>query len=306
MVIQLEEVVIEGKRMLPECTIEGKPAGIYTDIQKMQLIMKQLEKQGYVHQAMDGQYKRLKVEEAFRFYMGMAGCKQPIDELLPLFGLEKKRKVKVEDLTPSEQSQLAFLRAYLYANELLVVEEPFYRLDEKARVVIAQLIRQLGEQGKTILLLSNNIEDLLISTNEVFRIDQSGFYKMDFGEEEPVTSPEEPVIRIEKIQTRKNDKTILFNPPEIDYIESVEGEVMVNVAGESYHCSLTLQELEKRLRAYGFYRCHRSYIVNLQKVREIITWTKNSYSLKLNVGEGMVVPLSRTKLSELKELLGIA
>ena len=306
MVVQLEEVVVEGKRMLPDCTIEGQLAGIYTDIQKVQLIMKQLEKQGYVHHAMDGQYKRLKVEEAFRFYMGMADCKQPVDELLPLFGLEKKRKVKVEDLTLSEQSQLAFLRAYLYANELLVVEEPFYRLDEKARVVIAQLIRQLEEQGKTILLLSNNIEDLLISTNEVFRIDQSGFYKMDFGEEQPVSTPEEPVIRIEKIQTRKNDKTILFNPPEIDYIESVEGEVMVNVAGASYHCSLTLQELEKRLRAYGFYRCHRSYIVNLQKVREIITWTKNSYSLKLNVGEGMVVPLSRTKLSELKELLGIA
>ncbi len=306
MVIQLKEVVVEGKRMLPDCTIEGQLAGIYTDIQKMQLIMKQLEKQGYVHHAMDGQYKRLKVEEAFRFYMGMAGCKQPVDELLLLFGLEKKRKVRVEDLTSSEQNQLAFLRAYLYANELLVVEEPFYRLDEKARGVIDQLIRQLGEQGKTVLLLSNNIEDLLISTNEVFRIDQSGFYKMDFGEEEPVSSPEEPVIRIEKIQTRKNDKTILFNPPEIDYIESVEGEVMVNVAGESYHCSLTLQELEKRLRAYGFYRCHRSYIVNLQKVREIITWTKNSYSLKLNVGEGMVVPLSRTKLSELKELLGIA
>ena len=80
----------------------------------------------------------------------------------------------------------------------------------------------------------------------------------------------------------------------------------MNVAGTSYSCALTLQELEKRLRAYGFYRCHRSYIVNLQKVREIITWTKNSYSLKLNVGEGTVVPLSRSKLSELKELIGIA
>lgn len=304
--MQLKEVVVEGKRMLPDCTIEGQLTGIYTDIQKMQLIMKQLEEKGYVHQTMDGQYKRLKVEEAFRFYMGMAGCKQPVDELLSLFGLEKKRKVKVGDLTPSEQSQLAFLRAYLYTNELLVLEEPFYRLDESARTIITQLIQQLGEQGKTILLLSNNIEELLICTSEIFRIDQSGFYKMDFSEEQPASSSEEPVIRIEKIQTKKNDKTILFNPPEIDYIESVEGEVMVNVAGASYNCSLTLQELEKRLRAYGFYRCHRSYIVNLQKVREIITWTKNSYSLKLNVGEGTVVPLSRMKLSELKELLGIS
>ena len=106
---------------------------------------------------MGGQYKRLKVEEAFRFYIAMAGCKQPVDELLSLFGREKKRKVKVSDLMHSEQHQLAFLLAYLYTSELLVLEEPFYRLDESARIIIAQLIQQVGEQGKTILLLSNNI-----------------------------------------------------------------------------------------------------------------------------------------------------
>jgi len=129
---------------------------------------------------------------------------------------------------------------------------------------------------------------------------------MDFNEETIAPEPaEEPIIKIEKIQTKHQDKTILFNPPEIDYIESVEGTVYVNVAGTSYSCALTLQELEKRLRPYGFYRCHRSYIVNLQKVREIITWTKNSYSLKLNVQEGIVIPLSRAKLTELKELIGI-
>ena len=52
------------------------------------------------------------------------------------------------DLTPSEQSQLAFLHAYLYTNELLVLEEPFYRLDEHARIIIAKLIQQLAEQGE--------------------------------------------------------------------------------------------------------------------------------------------------------------
>ncbi|MDR0435024.1 MAG: LytTR family transcriptional regulator DNA-binding domain-containing protein [Gracilibacteraceae bacterium] len=36
------------------------------------------------------------------------------------------------------------------------------------------------------------------------------------------------------------------------------------------------------MKPYGFFRCHRSYIVNLQKVREIITWTRNSYGLILD------------------------
>ena len=306
MSIKLKEVIEEGKTILPACTIDGQLTGIYTDVQKMQLIMKQLQTKGYMHYVADGEYKRLTVEESFRFYMGMAGCIKTVDEMLTLFGFTKQRKTKVKNLTTSEQKKIAFLRAYLYTENLLVIEEPFYRMDENTREIIAQLISQLVEQGKRIVLLANNVEELLVSTSEILRIDQSGCYKMDFAEEQLTSSIEEPIIKIEKIQTKKNDKTILFNPPEIDYIESVEGEILVNVAGTSYSCSLTLQELEKRLRAYGFYRCHRSYIVNLQKVREIITWTKNSYSLKLNVGEGTVVPLSRNKLSELKELIGIA
>lgn len=303
---KIEAVMDEGKVLLPACTVDGQIAGIYTDIQKIQLIMQQLEQTGYVHHVMDGQYKRLKVEETFRFYMMMSGCLQSVEEILELFGLEKFRKKKVTDLSFSQQERVAFLRPYLYAGTFLVIEEPYHRMDADTKVIIAGLIQQLVERGTVVLLLSNNLEDLLISTNNIFRIDSSGWHKMDFQEEQPPAADEEPVIRIEKIQTKKNDKTILFNPPEIDYIESVEGEILVNVAGVSYSCSLTLQELEKRLRAYGFYRCHRSYIVNLQKVREIITWTKNSYSLKLSIGEGTVVPLSRNKLAELKELLGIS
>ncbi|MDU5948385.1 MAG: LytTR family DNA-binding domain-containing protein, partial [Paenibacillus macerans] len=68
---------------------------------------------------------------------------------------------------------------------------------------------------------------------------------------------------------------------------------------------LTLTQLEQRLLNFGFFRCHRSYILNLQKVREIITWTKNSCSLRLNTGKDAVVPLSRSKLHELKALLNI-
>lgn len=304
--IEIREVMDEGKTILPACTLKGQIIGIYTDIQKMQFIMQQLKHKGYVHHVMDGHYKRLKVEETFRFYMKMAGCPQPLEEMLGLFGLTKSRKKKVMDLSISEQQRLAFLRPYLYGGTFLTIEEPYHRMDADTRIITAGLIQLMAERGTIFLLLSNNLEDLLISTNDIFRIDSSGCHKMDFNEEQPTIIDEEPVIKIEKIQTKKNDKTILFNPPEIDYIESLDGEILVNVAGVSYTCSLTLQELEKRLRAYGFYRCHRSYIVNLQKVREIITWTKNSYSLKLSVGEGTVVPLSRNKLSELKELIGIS
>lgn len=307
MEIQLEVVLEEGTVILPACKIEGEIIGIYTDVKKTNLILKQLKGKGFVQQSTDGHYQRLTVEEAFRFYMGLAEYSVSLEELLVKFGFINQRKTKLKSLTQSEKNRLTFLRTYLYAQNFIVIEEPFDRMDEGSRNIIAALIQQLSEEGKKILLLSNNMEELLISTSEIFRIDSSGCHKMDFNEEPTtVSTPEEPIIKIEKIKTKKNDKTILFNPPEIDYIESVDGEVLVHVAGSIYNCSLTLQQLEERLKAYGFYRCHRSYIVNLQKVREIITWTKNSYSLKLHVGEGTIVPLSRGKLSELKEIIGIS
>ena len=119
--------------------------------------------------------------------------------------------------------------------------------------------------------------------------------------EEKVVQP----IRFEKIPTKVNEKIVLFDPPEIDYIESVDGQCFLHIKGESFPCNFTLNELEERLLLFGFFRCHRSYIVNLQKVREVITWTRNSYSLVLEDTEKSSVPLSKTKMADLKGMLGL-
>lgn len=306
MIVQLEEVTEHGKVIISSSTIDVSITAIYSDLKRTQLLIEQLKSTGYVHRLNEGHHQFLNVEETFRFYKNLGEHPLSVEELLQLFGLQSERKTKVKKLTESSKNLISFLRPYLYTKNLLILEEPFNRLEEAARQTMVQLLHKITAQEKSLLLIGGNLEELLLLTEDIYRIDHSGIHKMDFHEEimEP-TSVEEPTIKIEKIQTKHNDKTILFNPPEIDYIESIDGTVYVNVAGIGYSCSLTLQELEKRLRAYGFYRCHRSYIVNLQKVREIITWTKNSYSLKLNIQEEVIIPLSRNKLSELKELIGI-
>ncbi|TFE02411.1 LytTR family transcriptional regulator DNA-binding domain-containing protein [Jeotgalibacillus salarius] len=305
--IQFTEVKEGSHTVLPSFSFDAGLTGIYTDIKRTQVIMNQLKPAGYLHFNNDGLALRLTVEETFRYHKDLSGVTIPIEDMIALFGLQHEKKTKVKDLSESCRNCLSFLRPFLYSKDLLIIEEPFDRLDEEGRKVMAQLISRIKEQEKTILLLGHNLEELLIVTEDLYRIDQNGFHKMDFNEGTASPAEEEqPVIRIEKIQTKHEGKTILFNPPEIDYVESVDGSAQVNVAGKGYNCTLTLQELEKQLRPYGFYRCHRSYIVNLQKVREIITWTKNSYSLKLNDRESSVIPLSRAKLAELKELLGVS
>ncbi|MDX8046513.1 LytTR family DNA-binding domain-containing protein [Gracilibacillus sp. S3-1-1] len=115
----------------------------------------------------------------------------------------------------------------------------------------------------------------------------------------------EQTFQLNKISAKVEDKIILFDPQEIDYIESKNGQSILFTRGEGFSTGLTLKELELQLQSQGFFRCHRSYIVNLQKIREVITWTRNSYSLSLIDKKSSEVPLSKSKLAKLKELLGV-
>ncbi|MFS0907377.1 LytTR family transcriptional regulator DNA-binding domain-containing protein [Priestia aryabhattai] len=132
--------------------------------------------------------------------------------------------------------------------------------------------------------------------------------KQEFQLDGPIKKENSPLsmqVRFEKIPAKVNEKIILFDPTEISFIESNEGVSNLHVNGEVFPCSYTLNELFKRLQIFGFFRCHRSYIVNLQRVREVITWTRNSYSLILDDPKKSSIPLSKGNLSELKEIIGI-
>src|SRR5699024_11276945 len=87
-----------------------------------------------------------------------------------------------------------------------------------------------------------------------------------------------PIFQFNKIPRKVNEKIILFDPTEIDYIESHAGQSNVCLNGEFFPTTCTLTELEEKLKPEGFFRCHGSYIVNLQKVTEVITCPRNSLS----------------------------
>lgn len=310
MQVKIDEVIELGEVLLPHFLLDFEQAitTIYTDVARLNFLKKQLlnNKSIYVHTQQLGYYERLTVEETFRFYNDLYNGKQSTAQLITEFGFEQQRKTRVSELSMTQRQVLSFIQPYLDEKKLLVFIEPFQNLQQNERKILMHILTQLKQVHRNILILSNNLEHLISVGDEIFRLDEDGLHPLDVKEEQADTAPIETTqLKIEKIPTKKNDKIILFNPPEIDYIESVEGEVYIYVAGEGYLCAWTLNELEKRLIHFGFFRCHRSYIVNLQKVREIISWTRNSYSLVLQGAAKSEVPLSRNKLSELKEIVGI-
>ena len=262
----------------------------------------------------DGLYERLKVKEHLVFYQKLYGSPVDVEELFQIVHLEEKRNVRVSDLTYSEKKRIHYARVVIQQPSTVILEEPDQNVDLETKRVFLNVLNRLKKQKKSVVIFTGNMESALLATDQVYRLDQTGLSPLDVKSDKEDAAVEEEIleepaavhpVRFEKIPTKVNEKIILFNPPEIDFIESSEGQSNVNVKGEVYPCTFTLNELEHRLLPYGFFRCHRSYIVNLQKVREVITWTRNSYSLVLDDAVQSSIPLSKTKMAELKEMIGL-
>ncbi|KOP68246.1 ABC transporter ATP-binding protein [Bacillus sp. FJAT-18019] len=311
--MQFQPIYYDGELLLPKIELHMtscETIGIITDVKRKQLLMDQLVDHShyYLFQAQQAEYLRLTVEELITFLNKVTERNERVASLMDYFALKEERKVKIKDLSPSRRMYVTLMRVFFAHQSTLVLEEPYFYLEEQDRRQLKRILEDLSKE-KQILILTSNLEDAMISCDVIYRLNELGFLPLDIRDSEEdkqeVQEQDQANITIQKISTRRNEKVILFNPPEIDYIESIEGSILVHVGGENYDCALTLTELEQRLLNFGFFRCHRSYIVNLQKVREIITWTKNSYSLRLNTDKDAVVPLSRSKLQELKALLNI-
>jgi DNA-binding LytR/AlgR family response regulator len=66
-----------------------------------------------------------------------------------------------------------------------------------------------------------------------------------------------------------------------------------------------LGELGKRLPAPAFVRCHREYVVNLNRVRSIIPRNTRDYDLRLDPPVNRRIPIARDRLEQIRKILGV-
>lgn len=88
------------------------------------------------------------------------------------------------------------------------------------------------------------------------------------------------------------------------YVEKQGRKVyLVSVSGRRYQSSDSLQKLQSILESYGFFRCHQSFLVQVEAIRSIILdASKHSYNLVLDRTD-QLIPLSRDNYKELRERL---
>ena len=107
-----------------------------------------------------------------------------------------------------------------------------------------------------------------------------------------------------KVSTRR---FVLHDVGEIYYLESEGHDTWVRTARKTRVRSVrSLGELEKVLKPHGFARVHKSFLVNLDRVREVRLrkGDDNDWELKLDPPVNSVLPVGRERLSSLRRVLG--
>lgn len=99
------------------------------------------------------------------------------------------------------------------------------------------------------------------------------------------------------------DQTAMPIPlDEVVFISAEQERVYIHTPRERHPSRYTLRDLEAMLPPERFFRCHRAFIVNLARVREISPGCNGTYTLTMADREGTVVPVARSRVPELKRL----
>jgi len=120
------------------------------------------------------------------------------------------------------------------------------------------------------------------------------------AENNPVSPLPDPLSN--KISLWKDDKIIVVNLDHIYYCAAKERITYVYTKNDVYSVNLGIAEFYETLLKNKFFRCHRSYIVNINKIAEIIPWFNNTYNLKLQDID-FEIPVSRSNMKAFKQLM---
>ncbi len=249
--------------------------------------------------AQNALYERLSARDNLAFHCRVWGL--PVgraSEVLELVGLADHADVPVSKLSPGLSRRLALGRALLHRPPVLLLMEPLYDCDAASRVLMIGLIRQLAEEGCAILILSSEATGLAGLCGAIHELEEGRITRSYLPQEEE-RQAELPF----RIPARLEDRVALLNPADVLYAAVEGGRTWLYTDEERFPTQYTLTELEGRLSRSGFFRAHRSYLVNLQRVKEVAPYTQDSFTLVLDDQAGTDIPLSKAAARELRELL---
>jgi two-component system, LytTR family, response regulator LytT len=128
--------------------------------------------------------------------------------------------------------------------------------------------------------------------------------KTIYEKAKPPTPEEKPTLQRTKILIRTNQRNFIVDAQDVVYATIDDGLITVvasNIEGQSNY--RTIEELQSNLDPETFWRVHRSYLVNIHRIKEVIPWFKSSFQLRMDDKKQTEIPVSRVQTKRLRALL---
>lgn len=195
-----------------------------------------------------GVYDNLKVSEYMEFFAscyGIEGLKarKRCRTLLAQVGLGDKGDFYVDSLSRGMQQRLCLARALIHNPDLLIMDEPTAGLDPRTRLEFRETVRELQEQGKTVLISSHQLSDLAELCTDIGIIDQ-GKMILHGSIDEIIgrINSSRPII-ITVREGLKKAIALLKDYPQVRTITVKDRDIMVGFAGDGAEESRLLAAL---------------------------------------------------------------
>jgi two-component system response regulator LytT len=120
---------------------------------------------------------------------------------------------------------------------------------------------------------------------------------------EQAVAPKGPTPARTKLLVRANNRNFIVDANDVIYATIDDGLITLvttNLEGHSNY--RTIEDLQANLDRDMFWRVHRSYLVNINRIKEVVPWFKSSYQLRMDDRKHTEIPVSRVQTRRLREL----
>lgn len=121
----------------------------------------------------------------------------------------------------------------------------------------------------------------------------------------PVELPApKPSLQRTKLLVKSNQRNFIVDAGDVVYATIEDGLITVvttSLEGQSNY--RTIEELQSNLDADTFWRVHRSFLVNIHRIKEVVPWFKSSFQLRMDDKKQTEIPVSRVQTRRLRALL---
>jgi two-component system LytT family response regulator/two-component system response regulator LytT len=106
-----------------------------------------------------------------------------------------------------------------------------------------------------------------------------------------------------KLLVRANNRNFIVDANDVIYATIDNGLItLVSTNLEGHSNYRTIEDLQANLDRDLFWRVHRSYLVNINRIKEVVPWFKSSYQLRMDDRKHTEIPVSRVQTRRLREL----